>query len=168
MKYFQYLPTFDYSNLTVTNILARAKVREFVLNNASVYYKHRIADGERPDILASKYYGNSNYTWLIFYANDIFDPIFDWPLTGDALEAHMSNTVGSLEVAQQTPHHYLLDGQYIIDRETYMDINLPANRKRVVSVYEHHVNENEKKREIKLIDQAYVRQIVNEMQRLFI
>jgi len=30
------------------------------------------------------------------------------------------------------------------------------------------VNENEKKREIKLIDQAYVRQIVNEMQRLFI
>lgn len=168
MKYFQYLPSLEYLNLTATNILARAKVRDFVLNNATVYYKHRIDDGERPDTLASKYYGNSNYTWLIFYANDIFDPIFDWPLPSEALIADMVNTVGSLEVAQQTPHHYLLDGQYIIDRETYLDPNLPGNRKEMVSVYQHQVNENEKKREIKLIDEAYVRQIVNEMQRLFI
>jgi hypothetical protein len=168
MKYFQYLPSLDYSNLTITNILARAKVRDHVLNNAAVYYKHRIEDGERPDTLASKYYGNSNYAWLILYANDIFDPLFDWPLSHEALIAHMVNKVGSLEIAQQTPHHYLLDGQYIIDRSAFLDPNLPANRKEMVSVYEHEVKENEKKREIRLIDKAYIRQIVNEMQRLFI
>jgi hypothetical protein len=168
MKYFQYLPSLDYADLSATNILARAKVREHVLNNAVVYYTHRIQDGERPDTLATKYYGNSNYTWLIFYANDIFDPVFDWPLSSEALIAHMVNKIGSLEVAQQTPHHYLLDGQYIIDRQSFLDPNVPANRKRMVSVYEHEVNKNEKSREIKLIDKAYVRQIVNEMQRLFI
>lgn len=168
MKYFQFLPSFEYSNLAATNLLVRAKIRDHVLNNAAVYYKHRIEDGERADTLSTKYYGNSNYTWLIFYANDIFDPIFDWPLSHEALVAHMTNKVGSLEIAQQTPHHYLLDGEYIIDRETFLNPMVPMNRKQVVSVYDHELKENEKKREIRLIDKAYVRQIVNEMQRLFI
>lgn len=167
MKYFEYLPTFEYSELAATNIMVRAKVREYVLNNASIYYKHRIEDGQRPDSLATQYYGNSNYTWLIFYANEIFDPIFEWPLTNEQLISHLENKVGSLQIAQQTPHHYLLDEQYIIDKATFDDINVPASQKRVVSVYEHELNLNEAKRNIKLIDRVYVRQIVNEMQRLF-
>lgn len=167
MKYFGYLPSFEYSNLMATNLLVRAKIREYVLKNAAVYYSHNIEDGERPDSLATRYYGNSNYTWLIFYANDIYDPIFDWPLSHEALVNHLINKVGSLEVAKQNPYHYLLDDQYIIDRETYLDVTLPASRKKAVSIYDHEISENDKKREIKLIDQAYVRQIVNEMKRLF-
>lgn len=167
MKYFEYLPSFEYSQLSATNIMVRAKIREYVLNNALIYYKHRIEDGQRPDFLSTEYYGNSNYTWLIFYANEIYDPIFDWPLTNEQLISYLENKVGSLEIAQQTPHHYLLDEKYIIDRATFLDVNLPANQKRMVTVYEHELNLNEEKRNIKLIDKAYVRQIVNEMQRLF-
>lgn len=167
MKYFDYLPTFEYSELSATNIMVRAKVRDYVINNATVYYKHRIEDGDRPDTLATRYYGNSNYTWLIFYANEIYDPFFDWPLSHESLIAHMVSKVGSLEVAQRTPHHYLLDDNYIIDRITYLDGHLPQERKRIVTVYEHEVNENEKKRSIKIIDQVYARQITNEMKRIF-
>lgn len=167
MKYFEYLPTFEYSQISATNIMVRAKVREFVLNNAAVYYKHTIQDGQRPDTLATQYYGNSNYTWLIFYANNIYDPIFDWPLTNEQLISHLENKVGSLENAQQTPHHYLLDERYIIDKATYENVNVPANTKREVSVYEHELNLNEAKRNIIIIDVNYVRQIANEMQRLF-
>lgn len=168
MKYFEYFPQFEYSGLSATNVMVRAKVREYVLNNAAIYYKHRVEEGERPDTLSTKYYGNSNFTWLIFYANDIYDPIFDWPMSNESLSAHITNMFGSIEIAHQTDHHYLLDEQYIIDRNSYLDENLPAERKRAVSVYEHFVNENEKKREIKLIDRVYSLQIVNEMRRIFL
>lgn len=167
MKYFEYLPKFEYSELSVTNILVRAKVREFVLNNAAVYYKYKIEDGERPDTLSSKYYGNSNYTWVIFYANNIYDPIFDWPLTNEQFNSYLTNRFGSLQVAHQTPHHYLLDDRYIIDKQTYEDPTTASVQKRMVSVYEHEMNENEAKRQIRVIDKVYVRQIVNEMQQLF-
>lgn len=165
MKYFEYFPQFEYSERSATNVLVRAKVREYVLNNAAIYYKHRIEEGERPDTLSTKYYGNSNYTWLIFYSNDIYDPIFDWPLTNESLRAHLVNTLGSLQMAQQTPHHYLMDGEYIIDFATYT--SLPDSRRTLVTVYEHYVAENEKRREIKLIDRVYALQITNEMRRLF-
>lgn len=168
MQYFTYLPKFEYSELAATNILVRAKIREFVLTNAAVYYKHTIEDADRPDSLATRYYGNSNYTWLIFYANQIYDPFFDWPLSHEALINHLINKVGSLEIAKQTAHHYLLDDEYIIDQTTYNDVNIPASRKSIVSVYDHEMSENEKKREILLIDRTYVRQITNEMKRLFI
>jgi hypothetical protein len=166
MKYFDYFPKIEYSENTATNLLVRVKVREFVLSNASIYYQHRIEEGERPDTLATKYYGTSTFTWLLFYANDIYDPNFDWPMTSEALAAHITNTVGSLEIAQQTDHHYLLDEQYIIDRQTYLE--LPANRTRAVSVFDHFVDLNEKKREIKIIDEVYSLQIANEMRRLFL
>lgn len=167
MKYFEYLPTINYSDNEVTNITVRAKIREFVLNNASVYYKHRIEDTDRPDAIATRYYGNSSFTWLVFYANNIFDPLFDWPLTHDAFVSYLVNKVGSLENAKSTPHHYLLDGQYKIDRMTYEDPNIELIRKSVVSIYDNVLNDNEKKREISIIDSVYARQITNEMKRLF-
>lgn len=168
MKYFQFLPSFEYSELAATNIMVRAKVREFVLQNSAVYYKHNIEDADRPDSLASRYYGNSNYTWLIFYANEIYDPFFDWPLSHQALISHLINKVGSLEIAKQTAHHYLLDDEYVIDQTTYNDVNIEASRKSIVSVYDHEMQKNEEKRSIILIDQLYVNQIVNEMKRLFL
>lgn len=168
MIYFEHFPVLEYSNNAATNVLVRSKVREFVLNNAAIYYRHTIEEGERPDTLATKYYGNSNLTWLIFYSNDIFDPIFDWPMTSECLIAHITNMVGSLQIAHQTPHHYLLDEQYIIDRQTFLDTSIAANRKKAVSVYDHFVSQNEAKRDIKVIDAGYSLQIENEMRRLFL
>ena len=167
MKYFEYLPNFEYSNIPATNIMVRGKVLDYVLKNAAVYYTHFIRDGERPDTISHKYYGSVNYTWLLFYANQIFDPIFDWPLQNAEISSHLVAKCGSLEIAKVTPHHYLLDNAYVIDRLTYEDINLPASRKRIVTVYEHEHALNDKKREIKLIDSDYARQIANEMRRLF-
>lgn len=167
MKYFEYLPKFEYSDVAATNIMVRAKIREFVLTNASVYYKHRIEDGQRPDILSSEYYGNSNYTWLIFYANNIYDPFFDWPLTSEQLVAHVINKYGSLEVSHQTIHHYLMDSEFVVDLRTITEDQIPISSVKAVSVFENEMNLNEAKRDIVIIDQAYVKQIVNEMQRLF-
>ena len=85
MDYFRFFPTVTYAEETCTNITLRNKIRDYLKKNVYLYNEHSIQDHERPDILADKYYGNYKYTWLIFYANDIFDPIRDWPLTYNEL-----------------------------------------------------------------------------------
>lgn len=167
MIHFKYYPTIEYSGQTVTNLLVRGKIRDVVKNSTFMYYEYVVTDTDRPDILSSKYYGNSSYTWAIFYANDIFDPIRDWPATQQQFPKIVARKYGTVEKAMITPHHYLLDDTYIIDKYQYEDVNLSADRKKMVTQYEYESNLNEAKRNIKIIDSAYIRQITNELSVLF-
>jgi hypothetical protein len=81
MEYFKHFPLIEYNNEQTVNVLARIRLREYLKNNIYIYDKYQIKEGERPDILADNYYGDYKYTWLIFYANDIFDPTLEWPLS---------------------------------------------------------------------------------------
>ena len=81
MKYFSNFPKIDYSDNVATNILVRAKIRDLILQNNVIYYEYDLDDWERPDILALKYYGSVDHTWILFYANEILDPIYDWLLS---------------------------------------------------------------------------------------
>jgi len=78
MDYFKYFPQLNYSNQQSINILARTKIREYLKKNTYLFYQYVLNDDERADILSERYYGSWKYTWIIFYANDIFDPIRDW------------------------------------------------------------------------------------------
>jgi hypothetical protein len=151
----------------MTNLLVRAKIRDAVKNNSYTYYTYRISDADRPDILAAKYYGNGSYTWAIFYANDIMDPLTDWPLTQNNFNSFIIKKYGSIQISQLTPHHYLLDNQYIIDKSTYEDVNLAANRKSVVSNYVYENDLNDAKRDIKVVDSFYIQQLTNELKNIF-
>jgi hypothetical protein len=86
-KYFNYFPKTFY-NLderknsvdVVTNIIARFSFQETLKQNSSAFYPYEIKDGDTPEIIASKYYGNPERHWIVLLFNDIIDPQFDWPL----------------------------------------------------------------------------------------
>lgn len=78
MDYFKHFPSIQYGEEETVNLLVRLKLREYIKNNIFLYHEHELTDYERPDILSHQYYGNFKYTWLILYANDIFDPVRDW------------------------------------------------------------------------------------------
>ena len=81
--YFSYFPdTFHDlrntgSKTQVTNILRRFKVKDVLQDRADIFYEYSIQDGDRPDIIAEKFYGNANYAWIVLHYNDIIDPFFD-------------------------------------------------------------------------------------------
>ena len=86
-KYFNYFPKTLYTANnssagldTVTNIIARFGFESTLKENSSAFYKYDIKDGDTPEIIASKYYDNSERHWIVLMFNDIFDPQFDWPL----------------------------------------------------------------------------------------
>jgi len=135
MEFFTYYPRVDYSDNTMVNIMVRSRIRELVLNNAGVYYPYVVRDGERPDILAHNYYGHPNYTWIIFYSNDIFDPIFDWVLDEENFMNYMNHKYAiendsrpGFQIAHQTVHEYLNGRNFVVDEQTWFaDVILTLN-----------------------------------------
>jgi hypothetical protein len=48
--------------------------------NQKVSYEYEIKDSDTPEIIASKFYGDSERHWIVLLFNNIIDPQFDWPL----------------------------------------------------------------------------------------
>lgn len=99
---------------TVRNILFRVRVlKEIMSGNIDTYYMYTVKDEETPDALANKVYGTSEAHWVILYANDIYDPQYDWPMSSKVFDKYVINKYGSIEFAKTNFHHY----EKVITRE---------------------------------------------------
>lgn len=165
MKYFRNFPQVEYSKTLVTNIIVRAKIRNLVKNRLKVIYPYTVKEGERPDIISHRYYGSSNFVWLIFYANDIYDPHFDWVLENKAFESFIVKKYGSIAAAKSQIYNYYTKDGLIIDQETWLA--LPESDRRILYNYDFESIKNERKREIQLVDNAYTQQLSEELKQIF-
>ena len=76
MSYFRELPDIAYqSNLqhkisskeyiAIKNLFRRVKVRDSIQDQATLYSKYVILQGQRPDTVAEKFYGSSDLDWVV-------------------------------------------------------------------------------------------------------
>jgi len=96
MLYFDTFPLVvasDYKNnaILLTNLMARVEIIPSLLRNPLLFYSYDLKESDRPDILANKYYDDSNKYWMILYANEIIDPLYDWPLDSHQFDAYLKN-----------------------------------------------------------------------------
>lgn len=148
MRYFQTLPTVNryYNNNdynTVTNILTRAYLLPQLQNNIQLFYQYNVKDSDRPEIIAHKYYNDINKYWLVMFANGMFDPIHDWPLSSQNFLVYLQDKYGANAASANTNiiaytkshiHHYeqitTLYDTSATDKETttiQIDVNTYAN-----------------------------------------
>jgi hypothetical protein len=93
----------------VTNITLRAALSNELKNNLSLYDEYDIKDGETPELLSDKFYGNPEQHWLILHYNEIIDPRFDWPLDTNNLNRYVAGKYANVNAV----HHYEdADGNY--------------------------------------------------------
>lgn len=86
----------------VTNTFLRTIFTEELKNNYTVYDEYDIVDGETPEIVAYKVYGNSELHWIVLMLNDVIDPRYDWLLSQSQLKTYVESKYGSLN----SVHHY--------------------------------------------------------------
>jgi hypothetical protein len=109
MQYFNTLPKLVKIDKTgnailLTNLLTRASVLSGFLNNPAVYYTYDIQDGDTPEIIAHKYYGDVYRYWIVLFANQIIDPQWQWPLSSKNLDVYIVNKYMSVATnGQYTP-----------------------------------------------------------------
>lgn len=120
----------------VKDITTNVRFRKQLLSQITLYDEYDIKEGETPDIIAAKYYGSSEYHWIVMLANERFNYIEDFPLDNYAFELFVAEKYGDDLYAT---HHYEDDDGYVVN------VGYP------VSNYEHESRLNEKKRRIKLI-----------------
>ena len=176
MAYFRYYPkiAYDIRGLEdenrhdwVTNILARVLVKchgwsdvdgsaHEALIASCEFEKHIIVDGEKPEILAYKYYGDTELHWIILYANgaSMLNPYYDWPMTNYDLGKFVANKYDNINA---THHHEDADG-YQVDST--------AAGATAITNYKHEETVNDAKRTIRIIQPRYVDLVVDEFKRL--
>ena len=124
--YFDNFPKINYQindgNATesVTNIFHRMGIIKKVLSDTTSYVLYEVEDNETPEIVAEKTYNDAGAGWIILYANQIVDPQFDWPLSGQAFNDYIINKYGSIANSQSTIHHYEKVVETTVDGETYV------------------------------------------------
>ena len=102
MQYFDTLPKIVYTSLSgtsalYTNLMARASIIPSVFKNPLVYYQYDLQEGDTPEIVAYKYYGDSYRYWIVLFANQIMDPQWEWPLNYNSFNAYINNKYGYSE-----------------------------------------------------------------------
>jgi len=144
-----------------TNIFRRVNFVDQNQNDNRIFYDYTVADGDRPDVIAHKYYGDSKYDWVILLFNNIYDPATQWVLSSNEFDKYIEQKYGSITTAQTTTHHLEDANGFTIDQTTYN--SLPSGSRSIVTVYEHENTLNEAKRTIKILDSAYLLQIMREL-----
>ena len=75
------------TNLQIlTDITTNVRVRKEVLENITIYDEYDIQEGETPEIIAERVYGDPELHWVIMLANQRYDYLEDFPMTSLELE----------------------------------------------------------------------------------
>ena len=196
MQYFKTLPKIITSNynggaIILTNLMARANIITERLKNPLLYYTYDIQEGDTPEIVAHKYYGDSYRYWIVLFANEIINPQWDWPLSGSNFEKYIQDKYTEFNPYSEIQHYEEIIEQYdistltkttnkiIISKDTYDNFipsttsySLPTGvvsvttSTREVNYYTYESELNESKRNIKLLNKDYVNEFEAEFKTL--
>ena len=97
MSYFSKFPKLNYdikgdNKLELfTHILKRVKLHTVAKTNTQLFDYYQVNQGEKPEDIAFKYYGDATLHWVILLVNDIVDRFHQWPMTVPQFEKFVAD-----------------------------------------------------------------------------
>tara|TARA_R100001510_G_scaffold1124_1_gene884 strand:- start:1569 stop:2075 length:507 start_codon:yes stop_codon:yes gene_type:complete len=147
----------------MTNLLRRVKLVDSAKLNIIDFDYYDVKDGETPEMIAHKYYGDVNLHWTILTVNEIVDYYEDWPMSVQRFEEFVKDKYDN----PQAIHHYEIT-QTSGDTSVKIDVGMNITEypsATAVSNYQYEDALQEKKRQIRLIQPRYVNEFVKEFER---
>ena len=86
----------------VTNLLRRVGMRAKLKSNTLLYDTYDVKEGETPEMIAHKLYGDAELHWVILLVNEITDRYHQWPMTG----GHFLDYLNDKYTNPDGIHHY--------------------------------------------------------------
>lgn len=112
MFYFDTLPKIitpdeNGNPIVLTNLIARARLIEQLQNNPMVFYEYAVQEGDTPEIVAEKYYGDAYRYWIVLLSNELLNPLWDWPLSEQMFLDYIDTKYKTeAEAEDKTPFEY--------------------------------------------------------------
>ena len=166
MSYFERFPLYAYdledaqNQTLITDILRRVNLKSNVAANTLVFDEYNVQDGEQPDIVARKYYGDSELHWIIVTVNNITSR-YDWPLDQVALSEFVNDKYDN----PNGIHHYEINATSG-DTTKKLIVASDTDGATAITNYEHEETLNDNKRRIRILDRAYVSKFTDEFRNL--
>lgn len=105
-RYFEKFKTVSYANTSAKDITQRTTFVNSVYNDPLLYYPYDVAQSERPDSIAGRYYGDEYMAWLLYLSNKVIDPYYDWYLDQSTFNEFVAKKYGSLARAMNRTKYY--------------------------------------------------------------
>ena len=176
MIYFNEFPKIDY-NITgikgnvkeVTDIWRRVKVRSKIANNVALFDNFDVPEGDSPETVAYKVYGDAEYFWIVCLMNNVVNRYYDWPLD----EFNFQQFVADKYTNPDAIHHYEITqssgkqtGDGPSDYSHKIEVNSDYVGAESVSNIEYERRLQDEKRQIKLLSPQYLNSFIDEFRRL--
>ena len=173
--YFSQFPVIYYDAVgngdpkVVTHLLKRVALHSKASESVALFDTYDVRNGETPEMIAHKYYGDAEYHWVILMVNNITDRYHQWPMNTRQFLAHLAERYDNVDAV----HHYEIDqvsgdtsvkinigiANIDIDGNTIADATLITNR-------EYEEEKQDVLRKIRLLDPEHLEQFVEEFERL--
>ena len=175
--YFESFPKIFYDSVgqgnpkVVTNLLRRVAIRAKVKTNTMLYDTYDVKSGETPEIIADKLYKDPELHWIVMLVNNITDRYHQWPMKEQQFNTYLNEKydnpdgVHHYEISQESGDTstkievYANEALYTGDTDFYNSAPIVTNR-------EYEEREQDKKRQIRLLDPRYVDEFVDEFEEL--
>ena len=170
--YFDAFPVIPYDSKgdlnykDVTNLLRRVGMRAKLKSNTLLYDTYNVKEGETPEIIAHKLYGDTQLHWIILLINDITDRYQQWPMSGGQFLDYLNDKYSNPDAI----HHYettqtsgdtkvKIEVFNEVDDDAYTGLTPITNR-------EYEEQQQDQRRKIRLLDPSFVEQFIDEYQKL--
>ena len=174
MAYFDRFPLMAYDvkgneqYKLLPNILKRVKLRSGIRSGTLLFDNYDVTDGERPEDIAFKLYGDPELHWVVLMTNNITDRYYQWPLSAPQFEEHLTDKYGA--GSEDAVHHYekTQDSGPTSSRDSshLVECNSDDGDPSIISNRDYEYRKQDEYRQIRLLDPRFLDTFVEEFESL--
>jgi hypothetical protein len=150
------------------NILRRVKLRSGLRSSAFLFDKYDVKDGERPEDVAFKWFGDAELHWVILMTNNITDRYYQWPLSQPQFQEHIADKYGAGN--EDAVHHYekTQDSGPTSSRDNshLVECNEDDENPAIITNRQYEQRKQDEYRQIQLLDKRFLGAFVDEFEDL--
>ena len=174
MPYFSRFPMMTYDVAgnkdykLLPDILRRVKLRSGLRSSSFMFEKYDVKDGEKPEDVAFKWFGDPEYHWVILMTNNVTDRYYQWPLSQPQFAEHLTDKYGA--GSEDAVHHYekTQDSGPTSSRDNshLVECNEDDENPAIITNRQYEQRKQDEYRQIRLLDRRYLDAFVDEFESL--
>ena len=175
MSYFNKFPLITYDikgnkvRKLLPDILRRVKLRASIKSGGMLFDKYDVKEGEKPEDVAFKWFGDPELHWVILMTNNVTDRYYDWPMNQAQFAEYLDDKYSNPDAI----HHYEVTkdsgrttSKGPSDYSHKVEVNSDTDNAVSISFREYEEREQDKKRQIQLLDKSLLGVFITEFDRL--
>ena len=151
------------------DILRRVKQRSAIKSGQFIFDTYDVRNGERPEDIAYKWFGDAELHWVILMTNNVTDRYYDWPMNDAQFEVYLDDKYTNPDAV----HHYEITkdsgdttSQGPNDYSHKVEVNSDTDNAVSISNRQYEEREQDKKRAIRLLNQKFLPDFIAEFDKL--